>query len=128
MQDMGNTFLALFTIPFYAGLLLVTLIINDQLRIPDQALLFTPIRASGPGGQHVNKTESAIRLTHLPTGLVVSCQDEKSQHKNKAKPLMVMRARLLDKLEQERHDKIAEERKGQVGSGRRNCHCQKNGE
>ena len=76
-------------------------------------------RSSGPGGQSVNKTESAIRLTHLPTGLVVSCQDEKSQHKNKAKAMKVLRARLLDKMEQDQHDKISEDRKSQVGSGDR---------
>jgi peptide chain release factor 1 len=76
-------------------------------------------RSSGPGGQSVNKTESAIRLTHLPTGLVVSCQDEKSQHKNKAKAMKVLRARLLDKMEQDQHDKISEDRKSQVGTGDR---------
>ena len=76
-------------------------------------------RSSGPGGQSVNKTESAIRLTHLPTGLVVSCQDEKSQHKNKAKAMKVLSARLLDKMEQDQHDKISEDRKRQVGSGDR---------
>ena len=76
-------------------------------------------RSSGPGGQSVNKTESAIRLTHIPTGLVVSCQDEKSQHKNKAKAMKVLRARLLDKMEQDQHDKISEDRKSQVGSGDR---------
>jgi peptide chain release factor 1 len=76
-------------------------------------------RSSGPGGQSVNKTESAIRLTHLPTGLVVSCQDEKSQHKNKAKAMKVLSARLLDKMEQDQHDKISEDRKSQVGSGDR---------
>ena len=76
-------------------------------------------RSSGPGGQSVNKTESAIRLTHLPTGLVVSCQDEKSQHKNKAKAMKVLRARLLDKMEQDQHEKISEDRKSQVGTGDR---------
>jgi peptide chain release factor 1 len=76
-------------------------------------------RSSGPGGQSVNKTESAIRITHLPTGLVVSCQDEKSQHKNKAKGLKVLRARLLDKMQQDQHDKISENRKSQVGTGDR---------
>ena len=76
-------------------------------------------RSSGPGGQSVNKTESAIRLTHLPTGLVVSCQDEKSQHKNKAKAMKVLRARLFDKMEQDQHDKISEDRKSQVGTGDR---------
>jgi len=76
-------------------------------------------RSSGPGGQSVNTTDSAVRITHLPTGLVVICQDEKSQHKNKAKALTVLRARLLDQVEQERHDKISEDRKSQVGSGDR---------
>lgn len=76
-------------------------------------------RSSGPGGQSVNTTDSAVRITHLPTGLVVICQDEKSQHKNKAKALTVLRARLLDQVQQEQHDKISEERKSQVGSGDR---------
>lgn len=76
-------------------------------------------RSSGPGGQSVNTTDSAVRITHLPTGLVVICQDEKSQHKNKAKALTVLRARLLDQVQQEQHDKISEDRKSQVGSGDR---------
>jgi peptide chain release factor 1 len=76
-------------------------------------------RSSGPGGQSVNTTDSAIRVTHLPTGLVVSCQDEKSQHKNKAKALKVLRARLLDLKIKEQQDKISEDRKSQVGSGDR---------
>ena len=76
-------------------------------------------RSSGPGGQSVNTTDSAVRITHLPTGLVVTCQDEKSQHKNKAKALTVLRARLLDQIEQEQHDKISQDRKSQVGSGDR---------
>lgn len=76
-------------------------------------------RSSGPGGQSVNTTDSAIRVTHLPTGLVVSCQDEKSQHKNKAKALKVLRARLLDLKIKEQQDKISENRKSQVGSGDR---------
>jgi peptide chain release factor 1 len=76
-------------------------------------------RSSGPGGQSVNTTDSAVRITHLPTGLVVTCQDEKSQHKNKAKALTVLRARLLDQLEQEQHDQISQDRKSQVGSGDR---------
>jgi peptide chain release factor 1 len=76
-------------------------------------------RSSGPGGQSVNTTDSAVRVTHLPSGLVVTCQDEKSQHKNKAKALKVLRARLLDLKREEQQDKISEERKGQVGTGDR---------
>lgn len=90
-----------------------------DLHIEPSELKFDVYRSSGPGGQSVNTTDSAVRVTHLPTGLVVTCQDEKSQHKNKAKALQVLRARLLDKLEQERHDRISEERKSQVGSGDR---------
>jgi len=90
-----------------------------EIHIEPHDIRVDVFRSSGPGGQSVNKTESAIRLTHLPTGLVVSCQDEKSQHKNKAKAMKVLRARLLDKMEQDQHDKISEDRKSQVGSGDR---------
>lgn len=90
-----------------------------DLHIEPNELKFDVYRSSGPGGQSVNTTDSAVRVTHLPTGLVVTCQDEKSQHKNKAKALQVLRARLLDKIEQERHDQISEDRKSQVGSGDR---------
>jgi peptide chain release factor 1 len=76
-------------------------------------------RSSGPGGQSVNTTDSAVRLTHAPTGLVVICQDEKSQHKNKAKALKVLRARLLDMMQSEQEAKIAQDRKSQVGTGDR---------
>ncbi|HZJ84803.1 MAG TPA: peptide chain release factor 1 [Syntrophomonadaceae bacterium] len=75
--------------------------------------------SSGPGGQSVNTTQSAVRITHVPTGLVVTCQDEKSQHKNKAKALRVLRARLKELLEEEHNAEIAGERKSQVGSGDR---------
>jgi peptide chain release factor 1 len=76
-------------------------------------------RSSGPGGQSVNTTDSAVRITHLPTGLVVSCQDEKSQHKNKAKGLKILRARLLERAQAEQHAEIAQNRRSMVGTGER---------
>ena len=76
-------------------------------------------RSSGAGGQHINKTDSAIRITHLPTGLVVECQDERSQHKNKDKALRVLKSRLLEAERQKQSDEIAGERKSMVGSGDR---------
>ncbi len=85
----------------------------------DKDIRLDSFSASGPGGQHVNKTQSAVRITHLPTGIVVQCQDEKSWHKNKAKALKVLRARVRDKMESEQHAKEAAARKSMVKSGDR---------
>lgn len=90
-----------------------------EVDIDENDLRIDRFCSSGPGGQSVNTTQSAIRITHIPTGLVVSCQDEKSQHKNKAKALKVLQSRLFDMKLREQQDEIAANRKGQVGSGDR---------
>jgi peptide chain release factor 1 len=90
-----------------------------ELNINAEDLRIDVYRSSGPGGQHVNTTDSAVRITHLPTGLVVTCQDEKSQHKNKAKALRVLRARLKERMEEENAQEVSEERRKQVGTGDR---------
>jgi peptide chain release factor 1 len=90
-----------------------------EVHVDPNDLKFDVFRSSGPGGQSVNTTDSAVRVTHLPTGLVVICQDEKSQHKNKAKALKVLMARLYDLELRQQQDEISEKRKSQVGSGDR---------
>lgn len=90
-----------------------------DLVIEPKDLRIDTYRSSGPGGQHMQKTDSAVRITHLPTGVVVACQDERSQLKNKTKAMRILRARILDAKEQEESKKIARERKSQIGSGDR---------
>jgi peptide chain release factor 1 len=90
-----------------------------DVQIDPQELEITVSRASGPGGQGVNTTDSAVQIIHKPTGLIVSCADERSQLKNKAKALTVLRSRLLKRREEEEHAKYAATRRSQIGSGDR---------
>ena len=90
-----------------------------EIEIKESDLIYESCKSSGAGGQHINKTESAVRLTHKPTGIIVECQEERSQFKNKDKALKMLRAKLYDIKSREQNEKIASDRKNQVGSGDR---------
>ena len=90
-----------------------------EIEIKDSDLIYESCKSSGAGGQHINKTESAVRLTHKPTGIVIECQEERSQFKNKDKALKMLRAKLYDIKQREQNEKVASDRKSQVGTGDR---------
>ncbi len=90
-----------------------------EIEIKDSDLIYESCKSSGAGGQHINKTESAVRLTHKPTGIVIECQEERSQFKNKDKALKMLRAKLYDIKQREQSEKVASDRKSQVGTGDR---------
>ena len=90
-----------------------------EIEIKDSDLIFESCKSSGAGGQHINKTESAVRLTHKPSGIVIECQEERSQFKNKDKALKMLRAKLYDIKQREQSEKVASDRKSQVGTGDR---------
>jgi len=90
-----------------------------EVEINPADLQIDTFRSSGAGGQHVNKTESAIRITHVPTGIVVECQDERSQHKNRERAMKILRSKLYEKMQAEQQSQIAAERRTQVGTGDR---------